>query len=110
MLNIVKIKCLLKEFLANQSAAVTVDFVVSLIDGSYHEVDSNELAFQLAAKNALKEEAFVNGTANYIVYGHSHRYEVVPLDLVSDGSGHNKPILVTNSLELLSMGPLIHHE
>ncbi|MBE9475509.1 MAG: hypothetical protein IME92_00090 [Proteobacteria bacterium] len=28
MLNIVKIKCLLKEFLANQSAAVTVDFVV----------------------------------------------------------------------------------
>ncbi|MBU4333315.1 MAG: elongation factor G, partial [Candidatus Omnitrophica bacterium] len=32
-----------------------VDFTVTLVDGSYHEVDSSELAFQLAAKNALKE-------------------------------------------------------
>jgi elongation factor G len=32
-----------------------VDFTVTLVDGSYHEVDSSELAFQLAAKNALRE-------------------------------------------------------
>ncbi len=32
-----------------------VDFVVTLMDGSYHDVDSSELAFQLAAKNALYE-------------------------------------------------------
>ncbi|HBG61026.1 MAG: translation elongation factor G [Omnitrophica WOR_2 bacterium GWF2_38_59] len=32
-----------------------VDFTVTLVDGSYHEVDSSELAFQLAAKNALKD-------------------------------------------------------
>ena len=32
-----------------------VDFVVTLVDGSYHDVDSSELAFQLAAKNALRE-------------------------------------------------------
>ena len=32
-----------------------VDFIITLVDGSYHEVDSSELAFQLAAKNALKE-------------------------------------------------------
>lgn len=31
------------------------DVTVYLIDGSYHEVDSSELAFQLAAKYALKE-------------------------------------------------------
>ncbi len=31
------------------------DLVVTLIDGSYHDVDSNELAFQLAAKFALRE-------------------------------------------------------
>jgi elongation factor G len=31
------------------------DFIVTLVDGSYHEVDSSELAFQLAAKYALKE-------------------------------------------------------
>jgi len=32
-----------------------VDFTVTLVDGSYHDVDSSELAFQLAAKNALRE-------------------------------------------------------
>ena len=31
------------------------DFTVTLVDGSFHEVDSSELAFQLAAKYALKE-------------------------------------------------------
>lgn len=31
------------------------DFKVELIDGSYHDVDSSELAFQMAAKIALKE-------------------------------------------------------
>lgn len=29
------------------------DIIVTLVDGSYHDVDSSELAFQLAAKNAL---------------------------------------------------------
>lgn len=32
-----------------------VDFTVTLVDGSYHDVDSSELAFQLAARNALRE-------------------------------------------------------
>lgn len=31
------------------------DIKVTLVDGSYHDVDSSELAFQLAAKYALKE-------------------------------------------------------
>ncbi len=31
------------------------DFTVTLIDGSFHEVDSSEIAFVLAAKAALKE-------------------------------------------------------
>jgi len=31
------------------------DIVVTLIDGSYHDVDSSELAFQMAAKYALQE-------------------------------------------------------
>jgi elongation factor G len=31
------------------------DFTVTLVDGSYHDVDSNELAFQLAAKEAMRE-------------------------------------------------------
>src|SRR3989338_8546931 len=31
------------------------DYTVTLVDGSFHEVDSSELAFMLAAKYALKE-------------------------------------------------------
>jgi len=32
------------------------------------------------AKHALKEEAFLNKTAKYIVYGHTHFHEILPLD------------------------------
>jgi elongation factor G len=32
-----------------------VDFKVSLVDGSYHEVDSSEMAFKIAGSMALKE-------------------------------------------------------
>jgi elongation factor G len=34
-----------------------VDLVVQLVDGSYHEVDSNERAFYIAASMAIKEAA-----------------------------------------------------
>jgi elongation factor G len=34
-----------------------VDIEVSLYDGSYHEIDSNEMAFKIAASMALKEAA-----------------------------------------------------
>ena len=32
-----------------------IDFKVSLVDGSYHEVDSSEMAFKIAASMAFKE-------------------------------------------------------
>ncbi len=32
-----------------------VDFMVELVDGSYHEVDSSEMAFKIAGSMALKE-------------------------------------------------------
>ena len=34
-----------------------IDFKVTLLDGSYHEVDSSELAFKLAAMSAFREGA-----------------------------------------------------
>jgi hypothetical protein len=34
------------------------------------------------AKYALREEAFLNQEAQFIVYGHTHKHEVVPLDSI----------------------------
>ena len=39
---------------------------------------SEELSF---ARNALKEQAFLGRTARYLIYGHTHTYEIVPLDV-----------------------------
>ena len=35
---------------------------------------------QSFAEHALKEPAFLNDSARYIVYGHTHHHEIVPLD------------------------------
>jgi len=40
---------------------------------------SGEITF---AKHALKEHAFLNRTAQFIVYGHTHHHEIVPLDSI----------------------------
>jgi len=40
---------------------------------------SEEITF---AKHALKEKVFLNHEAQFIVYGHTHRYEIVPLDSI----------------------------
>jgi len=47
----------LEEMMAAGSLAgfPVVDVVAALYDGSYHEVDSNALAFQIAARGAFKE-------------------------------------------------------
>lgn len=34
------------------------------------------------AKHALQEPAFIDNSARYIVYGHTHRHEIVPLDTI----------------------------
>ena len=34
------------------------------------------------ARHALKEEAFLNGSARFVVYGHTHHHEIVPLDSI----------------------------
>ena len=39
--------------------------------------NADEITF---ARHALKEQAFLNGAARFVVYGHTHHYEIVPLD------------------------------
>ena len=36
------------------------------------------------AKHALEEKAFKDESASYIVYGHTHRHEIVPLDIIAN--------------------------
>ena len=54
----------------------TIDDVVVWIR---QKMWADEVSF---AHNALKEEAFLKRTAQFIVYGHTHHHEIVPLDTV----------------------------
>jgi UDP-2,3-diacylglucosamine pyrophosphatase LpxH len=48
------------------------------------------------AEHALREPAFLNDSARFVVYGHTHRHEIVPLD--SDGEPpHEQNQLYINS-------------
>jgi hypothetical protein len=49
------------------------------------------------ARHALKEPAYREGRADHIVYGHTHHYEVVPLNRRHDGSGQPANQLYFNS-------------
>jgi UDP-2,3-diacylglucosamine pyrophosphatase LpxH len=40
------------------------------------------------AENALQEPAFLNDSARFIIYGHTHHHEIIPLD--SDGEPPNE--------------------
>ena len=62
-----------------------VDMKVSLFDGSYHDVDSNEMAFKLAASMALREGALA---ADTVLLEPVMKIEVVtPEDYMGDVMG-----------------------
>ena len=60
--------------LENQFSFNTINDIVVWIRKKF---GSEETTF---ARYALKEEAFLNRTAQFIVYGHTHHAEIVPLD------------------------------
>ncbi len=63
-----------------------VDFKVTLLDGSYHEVDSSEMAFKIAGSMAIKE-AFAKGGS--ILLEPVMKVEVVvPEDYLGDVMGN----------------------
>jgi hypothetical protein len=48
------------------------------------------------AVHALKEPAFINNRAHYIVYGHTHHHEIVPLD-AEGGTSYSKSQIYFNT-------------
>ena len=51
----------------------------------HNKMNENEHSL---AENALREPAFLNNSARFIVYGHTHHHEIIPLD--SDGEPPNE--------------------
>ena len=43
------------------------------------------------ASHALKEPAFLDHSARFIVYGHTHHHEIVPLDSIPDHASSHQP-------------------
>jgi UDP-2,3-diacylglucosamine pyrophosphatase LpxH len=52
------------------------DLVIWLRD----KMGASELSY---ASHALREPAFLNGNAHYVVYGHTHHHEIIPLDMAA---------------------------
>lgn len=50
----------------------------------YKKLGSSEASYY---PNALEEQAYKQGTADFVVYGHTHDYEVVPLNVRRTDSG-----------------------
>ena len=52
------------------------------------------------AKRALQEDVFIDESASYIVYGHTHHHEIMPLDIIAsddDTECHHNNQLYINS-------------
>jgi hypothetical protein len=65
-------------FLSTLASFETIDTITLRLQSGKHA--KTDLSF---AKNALHEPALLDGSANYIVYGHTHHHETVPLDFDS---------------------------
>lgn len=63
--------------ISQRASFETLNDVVLWVRNRLHE---NERSL---SENALKEEAFTSNAARFVVYGHTHHHEIIPLD--SDG-------------------------
>lgn len=63
-----------------------VDFKVELLDGSYHEVDSSEIAFKIAASDAFKQ--IQRKAQNYLIEPIMSVEVVTPEDFMGDVIGN----------------------
>lgn len=71
------------EVVVKISQKTSFDTVSDLAIWVREKMWSGELSY---ASHAMVEPALLNGQARYIVYGHTHHYEIVSLDLVARGT------------------------
>ncbi len=86
-----------------------VDVKVTLFDGSYHDVDSNEMAFKIAASMGFKSGAI---KANAVLLEPIMKVEVVtPEDYMGDVMGDlNRRRGVLQGMDEMPAGKIIHAE
>ena len=65
------------ELVVKISKRASFSTINEVVVWAYDKFGSKERSL---AENALNEPAFLNNTARYIVYGHTHHHEIVPLD------------------------------
>ena len=63
------------------SSKVTFKTIDDIVKWIHERFKIGESTF---SQNALKESAFLNRTAQFVVYGHTHHPEIVPLDFYPD--------------------------
>lgn len=68
--------------ISKRASFETLDELVLWVHNKMNENESS------LAENALQEPAFLNNSARFIVYGHTHHHEIIPLD--SDGKPPNE--------------------
>ena len=68
--------------ISKRTSFETLNDIVAWVHNKLRENDRS------LAENALQEPAFLNNTARFIIYGHTHHHEIVPLD--SDGEPPNE--------------------
>ena len=68
--------------ISKRTSFETLDDIVVWVHNKLRENDRS------LAENALQEPSFLNKTARFIIYGHTHHHEIVPLD--SDGEPPNE--------------------
>jgi UDP-2,3-diacylglucosamine pyrophosphatase LpxH len=73
------------ELVLKISKRASFETLDELVVWVHNKLNENERSL---AENALKEPAFLDNSARFIVYGHTHHQEVVPLD--SDGEPPNE--------------------
>jgi UDP-2,3-diacylglucosamine pyrophosphatase LpxH len=68
--------------ISKRTSFETLNDVVAWVHSKLRE---NDLSL---AENALQEQAFLNNSARFIIYGHTHHHEIIPLDV--DGEPPNE--------------------